>query len=249
MPTSGSTCTVRIFSGVCSRDLLDVHAALGRAEDRDVLRGAVDEEREVELAVDLRARLDVEPLHDLALGAGLLGDEPHADHVGRGLLRLLGRLHDLDAAGLAAAARVHLRLHHDGAADVARGLLGLGRRQREPPGRNLDAVLAQAAPSPDTRGRSWGVSLSQSLMSATSFFTWSIDFATSRLLVGQQLELEDLLHAARAEQHGHAHVDAARAVLAVEVRGAGEHALLIAQDRLGHRRPTPPRARRTPSPS
>ena len=37
----------------------------------------------------------------------------------RDLLRLGGRLGELDAARLAAAARVHLRLHDDGAADTA----------------------------------------------------------------------------------------------------------------------------------
>ncbi len=59
------------------------------------------------------------------------------------LARLLGGLHDLDPAGLAAAARVNLRLHHDGAADVPGGLLGFRRREREATGWNLDAVLAQ----------------------------------------------------------------------------------------------------------
>jgi hypothetical protein len=35
MPVAGSTVKVRIFSGVLCRDLLDVHAALGRADEGD----------------------------------------------------------------------------------------------------------------------------------------------------------------------------------------------------------------------
>ena len=42
-------------------------------------------------------------------------------------LRLLGRLGELDAARLAAAAGVHLRLDHDRAAELLRDRLGLAR--------------------------------------------------------------------------------------------------------------------------
>ena len=40
----------------------------------------------------------------------------------------------------------------------------------------------------------------------------------------------------RAELHRHAHVEAVDPVLALEVRGAGQHALLVEQDRVDHLR-------------
>src|SRR5581483_9488053 len=46
------------------------------------------------------------------------------------------------------------------------------------------------------------------------------------LVVGE-IELDDLLDPARAELARHAHVEAVDAVLALEVRGAREHALLV----------------------
>ena len=56
-------------------------------------------------------------------------DERHADHLLRELLGLVGRLRQLDAAALAAAAGVDLRLDDDDAAAETPGdLAGFGRR-------------------------------------------------------------------------------------------------------------------------
>src|SRR5207247_10693421 len=109
-------------------DLLDRHAALGRRDDRDLLGRAVERDRKVELVRDRGALLDVHLVHDLALGPGLRRAQRHAEYLAGDLLRLRGRLRELDPAALAAAARVDLRLHHDGrAAERARALLGYGQ--------------------------------------------------------------------------------------------------------------------------
>ncbi len=119
MPAAGSTEMVMIFSGVLVRDLLDVHAAFGRDDEGDARGFAVDQHREIELLVDRRAFLDVEPVDLLAVRAGLVRDQRRAEHAGRFLLHVVDRFDDLDAAGLAAAAGVDLRLHHpDRAAEL-----------------------------------------------------------------------------------------------------------------------------------
>ena len=95
------------------RDLFDVHAAFGRDHERHARGGAIDQRREIELAIDGGAFFDVEAVDLLALRAGLLGHQHRAEDA-RGLgAHVVDRLHDLDAAGLAAAAGMDLRLHHD----------------------------------------------------------------------------------------------------------------------------------------
>ncbi len=98
---------------------LDLHAALDAAQREVRAVGPVQQHREVELAGDLGALGDHHPLDDVAL------DVEAEDGLG-GLLGILGVVHDLDAAGLAAAAGLHLRLHDDGAADLLGGGPRLG---------------------------------------------------------------------------------------------------------------------------
>ena len=64
-------------------DLLDLHAAFGRRHHRDATGRAVEHHAEVELARDLEALLDEQALHLLALGAGLVRDELHAEDRAR----------------------------------------------------------------------------------------------------------------------------------------------------------------------
>ena len=87
MPVAGSTEKVTIFLGRVVRDVLDVDAALGRDDEGDARGLAVDQDREIELLVDVRAVLDVEAV-DLLAGAGLDRDERRAEH-------LLGEFGDL----------------------------------------------------------------------------------------------------------------------------------------------------------
>ena len=96
--------------GRLGRDLLDLHPALGAGDDRDRLRLAIDHHPEVELARDLARLLDVHAAHDAALGPGLMGHQRLAEQLGGEVARLLGRSHQLDAAGLAAPAGMDLRL-------------------------------------------------------------------------------------------------------------------------------------------
>ena len=101
--------------------LLDVHAALGRGDDRDAACLAVDQQREVEFLRDVDAVGDVEALDLLALRAGLDGDQRLAEHLLGIGAHFLDRLGEADAAlgigaklrelALAAAAGVDLRLH------------------------------------------------------------------------------------------------------------------------------------------
>src|SRR5262249_35590227 len=75
----------------------------------------------------------VELLHDAAFGPRLRRDQRLAEQALRHLLRVVGRAHELDTAGLAAAAGVDLRLD-DGepAAEVGERLLRLvGRVDRD----------------------------------------------------------------------------------------------------------------------
>src|SRR5262249_52547674 len=93
------------------RDLLDLDSALRRRHEGDPAPIAVDDRAEVELARDVEPLLDVEAAHLLPLGARLVGHELHPEDLLRERAGLGGPpLRDLDAATLAAAARVDLRL-------------------------------------------------------------------------------------------------------------------------------------------
>ena len=126
------------------RDFLDVHAAGRRGDERDAAAVAIEQQAQVQLALDLRAGLDVDLVDRQPLGPGLLGREPLAEHACRGCRDVADGLDDLDAAGLAAAARVHLRLDHpEAAAEAARGVRGLFGRRGDEAGRHRDAVTGE----------------------------------------------------------------------------------------------------------
>src|SRR5437660_7883577 len=91
-------------------DLFDIHASLGRHHERNARSNAVDQRRQVEFLFYRRTFFDVEAVDDLALGAGLMGDERRAQDAGRLAGRLLNGVDDLDATRLAAAAGVDLSL-------------------------------------------------------------------------------------------------------------------------------------------
>ena len=122
-------------------DLLDLHAALGAGHHDGAAGRPVDDDAEVELLGHLEAFLDEHARDDAAFGAGLVRDQRHADDGLGELLGLVGRLGELDAAALAAAAGVDLRLDDDGAAAEALGdLRGLGGVERDLAARHGDAV-------------------------------------------------------------------------------------------------------------
>ena len=106
--------------GPLDGELLDLHAALVGGHREEGAVGAVEQEGDVVLLLDVRARVDEHPVHRVAL-------DVHAEDllgVGPGVVRGLGDLH---AAGLAAAADLDLRLDDGDAAEL------LGDRLRPRP--------------------------------------------------------------------------------------------------------------------
>ena len=100
--------------GILRRDLLDLHAAAGRRHENRPRFGAVDDDPQVELAIDGQRLLDQQAMHFPALGAGLVRHQLHAQHAGGDLAGFLRRVGDLHPAALAAPAGMDLRLHHHG---------------------------------------------------------------------------------------------------------------------------------------
>ena len=114
--------------GILLGDRLDLDAALGRQHQQVLLGRTVEREAGVVLLVDVARMLDPHPLHDVAL-------DVHAEDVAGVGAHLVGVVGELDAAGLAAAADLHLRLDDhrvagrlgrgdrlvDGVGDAARG--------------------------------------------------------------------------------------------------------------------------------
>ena len=126
------------------RDLLDVHPARGRGDERDAPGVSVQHDAEIVLAGDGRALFDVDPLHRQPLRAGLVGHESGAEHARRRRTDRVEVLRELDPARLAAAAGVHLRFHDpDAPSEPACGRDRPRRRIRDRAFRHRDAVLGE----------------------------------------------------------------------------------------------------------
>ena len=113
---------MNLFWVTCSH-LLDVHATLGGAHQTDPLADAVGDGRHIEFLLDVSALFDEQAAHLLTSGASLVCDQLHAKDgvcVGADLIERLGQL---DAATIATATRVDLRLNNpDGATKRFGGL-------------------------------------------------------------------------------------------------------------------------------
>ena len=112
--------------GPVGGDLLDVDPALLREHEERLLLAPVERDREVVLLGDLRGLLDPELADDVAV------DVQAEDRLGV-LSGLVGRVGELDPAGLPAAAGQHLGLDDDLAAELLGRRARLVRRRREPP--------------------------------------------------------------------------------------------------------------------
>ena len=146
MPVAGSTEKAHDLLGIIVRDVLDVDAAFGGDHERHFGGFAVDQDRQIELLVDLGAVLDIEPVDLLAVRPGLHRHQCRAQHLLGEFIDLGDRLGDADAAlvaggsflelALAAAAGMDLALHHpDRTAQRFRGNVGILRPQhRHAPG-------------------------------------------------------------------------------------------------------------------
>ena len=113
-PIAGSIASLRIFSGcfAATSSISMPPSVDAITVTRPVARSS--EHAEVELVLDREALLDEQALDLLALGAGLVRDELHAeDLLGASASASSRGLGDLDAAALAAAAGVDLRLDDD----------------------------------------------------------------------------------------------------------------------------------------
>ena len=76
--------------------------------------GAIDEDAEVEFALDVQAFFDQQAADDAAFFAGLRRDELHAENLPGERLRLRrGDVASFTPPRFAAAAGVNLRFHHD----------------------------------------------------------------------------------------------------------------------------------------
>ncbi len=117
-------------------DLLDLDPALGREHEKRLLRAAVEREREVVLALDVRRTLDPQLRHDVTA-------DVHAEDLSRVRLDLVPGLRELDPPGLAATAGEHLRLHHRRVAELVRRRTRAGRIDREAAVRDRDPVLPE----------------------------------------------------------------------------------------------------------
>ena len=97
--------------GIFGCDFFDLHAA-GRRCHEDVAPDlTVEHDAEVHLAGDGQRLFNQQPLHFLAFGAGLVGDQIHAQHLRNQRRSFFGVHGDLHAAALTAATSMNLRLN------------------------------------------------------------------------------------------------------------------------------------------
>ena len=133
--------------GVLGGDLLDFHAARLRRHHQQLGLLAIEQHAQVELALDGQTFLDQQAAHHAPFRPRLVGDQRHAEHLPCQLAGLFHRLGDLDAAALAAAAGVDLRLHHHHLRAVvhqpARDALGFLDGGGHLAARHRDAILRQ----------------------------------------------------------------------------------------------------------
>ena len=98
--------------GRLAGDLLDVHAAVLGGDERDGLGITIDQDRQVQLAGDVGGVGHQHQVHRQRAAGRLVGFHVGAEHALGGSAHVVEAAAELDAAGLAAAAGVDLRLDH-----------------------------------------------------------------------------------------------------------------------------------------
>ncbi len=116
------------------RHFLDVHAALGRGDERHPAGAAIDQQRQVEFLFDVGAVLDIEAVDLLARRTGLVGHQRVAQHGLHGVQRLLLREGEPHAALLASFLFLEFAL-------AAPAGVNLGFHHPERPGKAVDGLL------------------------------------------------------------------------------------------------------------
>ena len=125
-------------------DLLDLNAAFLGTHHDDPRRGAVNDKAQVVFLFDIRAFFNQEATDLLALRPRLMRDENLAKQLLRVAFDLFNGLGNLDAARLAAATRVDLRLNdRDSGAEFLRVLDRLFHAERRQAVRHIDAEFPQ----------------------------------------------------------------------------------------------------------
>ena len=122
--------------GTLGGELLDLHPALVGGHGEEGAVGAVEQVGDVVLLLDVRARVDEHAVHRVAL-------DVHAQDLLGVRAGVLGGLGDLDPAGLAAAADLHLRLDHGYAAEPRGDRSGLVGGRGDLAEADRDAVLPE----------------------------------------------------------------------------------------------------------
>ena len=112
--------------------LLDVHAALGRQHDERELAPAIQHDRQVELASDVRGLGHEHAAHRQPL-------DGEGEDLARLVEGLVGSAGELDAPGLASTAHLDLGLHHHRAPDRGGDVPRLLGRGRDLPGQHRQA--------------------------------------------------------------------------------------------------------------
>ena len=110
---------------------LDIHTTVLRADNGHGGGLTVGDNGKVELFLDVQAFFHQHLAHLLALGAGLLGHQSHADDRISDWLDVTLGLGELDAAALTAAAGMHLGLDNHRVAELFRDFLYLSGRVGE----------------------------------------------------------------------------------------------------------------------
>ncbi len=145
------------------RHRLDVHAAFGRDDERHPAGAAIDQQRAVELAGDVGAVFDIEPVDLLAVRPGLLGHQRVPEHFAGIGDHILDRPREPHAAlgvgseflelALAAPAGMDLALHHiERTRQLLCRRLGLVGAKRSPRPWPPAGHRLRAGPWPGVRG-------------------------------------------------------------------------------------------------
>ena len=125
-------------------DFLNIHAALGTRHQADALRAAINHHTDVEFFLDVCAFLDQQTAHLLALGAGLVRLEHHAQDLLRVAFDLIERACQLDTAAFAASTGMNLRLNDPNlATQRSSGRLGFLNAETRNAARRHNAKTAQ----------------------------------------------------------------------------------------------------------
>ena len=116
--------SLKMASGVFGGDFFDLHAAGLRGHEDQLAGGAVEHDAEIKLAIDGGGLFDQQPLDLLALRAGLVSDQLHAEDVLGVRLGIFAGAGHFYAAALAAASGVNLRLDDDAACALGKEFAG-----------------------------------------------------------------------------------------------------------------------------